>query len=160
MRLPTFWCGLGLLVLLLGLSSFSSIGSSLVPYRGLAAVLGLGWFGGGWWLRSSAPQRRRLGVISLSCGNVAALALLFHSPLWLWELNETWPVMPVAALARDNPGSKISLKGYDERPSLSWYSDQRIQRFKGGPGRRLSDKPQEDCTIEGRTGRWTLANCR
>ena len=73
------WCGLGLLLLLLWLSSFSSIGSSLVPYRGLAG-LGLGWCGGGWWLRSGAPQRRRLGVISLSCGNVAALALLFHSP--------------------------------------------------------------------------------
>ena len=80
MQLPMFWCGLGLLLLLLWLSSFSSIGSSLVPYRGLAVVLGLGWCGGGWWLRSGAPQRRRLGVISLSCGNVAALALLFHSP--------------------------------------------------------------------------------
>ncbi len=160
LRLPMFWCGLGLLLLLLGLASFSSIGRSLVPYRGLAVVLGLGWCGGGWWLRSAAPQRRRLGVISLSCGNVAALALLFHSPLWIWELNETWPVQPVAALARANPGSEIRLKGYDERPSLNWYAEQRIQRFKGGPGRRLSDKPQKDCITEGQAGRWTLANCR
>jgi 4-amino-4-deoxy-L-arabinose transferase-like glycosyltransferase len=160
LQLPAFWCGLGLLLLLLGLSSFSSPGSSLVPYRGLAGVLGLGWCGGGWWLRSAAPQRRRLGLISLSCGNVAALALLFHSPLWLWELNETWPVQPVAALARANSGSEIRLKGYDERPSLNWYAEQRIQRFKGGPGRRLSDKPQEDCINEGQAGRWTLSNCR
>ena len=160
MRLPMFWCGLGLLLLLLWLSSFSSIGSRLGPYRDLAVVLGLGWCGGGWWLRSGAPQRRRLGVISLSCGNVAALALLFHSPLWLWELNETWPVQPVAALARANPGGEIRLKGYDERPSLNWYAEQRIQRFKGGPGRRLSDKPQKDCITEGQAGRWTLANCR
>ena len=155
-----FWCGLGLLLLLLGLASFSSIGSSLEPYRGLAVVLGLGWCGGGWWLRSAAPQRRRLGVISLSCGNVAALALLFHSPLWLWELNETWPVQPVAALARANPGGEIRLKGYDERPSLNWYAEQRIERFKGGPGRRLSDKPQKDCITEVQASRWTLANCR
>ena len=160
LQLPAFWCGLGLLLLLLGLSSFSSTGSSLVPYRGLAGVLGLGWCGGGWWLRSAAPQRRRLGLISLSCGNVAALALLFHSPLWLWELNETWPVQPVAALARAKSGSEIRLKGYDERPSLNWYAEQRIQRFKGGPGRRLSDKPQEDCINEGQAGRWTLSNCR
>lgn len=160
LRLPMFWCGLGLLLLLLWLSSFSSIGSSLGPYRGLAGLLGLGWCGGGWWLRSGAPQRRRLGVISLSCGNVAALALLFQSPLWLWELNETWPVQPVAALARANPGDEIKLKGYDERPSLNWYAEQRIQRFKGGPGRRLSDKPQKDCITEGQAGRWTLANCR
>ena len=160
LQLPSFWYGLGLLLLLLWLGSFSSIGSSLVPYRGLACVLGLGWCGGGWWLRSAAPQQRRLGVISLSCGNVAALALLFHSPMWLWELNETWPVQPIAALARANPGSEIRLKGYDERPSLNWYAEQRIQRFKGGPGRRLSNKPQEGCLTEGQAGRWTLANCR
>lgn len=160
LRLPMLWCGLGLLLLLLWLGSFSSIGSSLAPYRGLAAALGLGWCSGGWWLCSAAPQRRRIGVISLSCGNVAALALLFHSPLWLWELNETWPVQPVAALARANPGSEIKLKGYDERPSLNWYAEQRIPRFKGGPGRRLSDKPQEGCIIEGQIRRWTLANCR
>ena len=160
LQLPMFWCGLGLLLLLLVLSSFSDIGSSLAPYRSLAGVLGLGWWGGGWWLRSDAPQRRRLGVISLSCGNVAALALLFQSPLWLWELNETWPVQPAAALARANAGHEIRLKGYDERPSLNWYAEQRIQRFQGGPGHRLSDKPQEDCVIEGRAGRWTLGNCR
>ena len=160
LRLPMFWCGLGLLLLLLGLASFSSIGRSLVPYRGLAVVLGLGWCCGGWWLRSAAPQRRRLGVISLSCGNVAALVMLFHSPLWLWELNETWPVQPVAALARTNPGSEIRLKGYDERPSLNWYAEQRIERFKGGPSRRLSDKPQKDCITEGQAGRWSLADCR
>ena len=75
----------------------------------------------------------------MSCGNVAALALLFHSPLWLWELNESWPVQPVAALARAKPGGELRLKGYDERPSLNWYAEQRIQRFKSGPGRRLSD---------------------
>ena len=159
-QLPSFWCGIGLLLLLLVLSSFSELGSNLVPYRGLATVLGLGWWGGGWWLRSPTPQRRRLGVFCLGCGNVAALALLFHSPLWLWELNETWPVQPAAALARANAGDEIRLKGYDERPSLNWYAEQRIQRFKGGPGRRLSDKPQNDCVIEGRAGRWTLGDCR
>ena len=87
-------------------------------------------------------------------------ALLFHSPLWLWELNETWAVQPVAALARANPGAALTLKGYDERPSLNWYAEQRIPRFKGGPGRRLSDKSQENCMIEGQAGRWILADCR
>ena len=160
LRLPYFWSGIGLVLLLLGLSSFSSIGSSFAPYRGLATALGLGWCAGGWWLRSTAAQRRRLGLISLSCGNVAALALLFQSPLWLWELNETWPVQPVAALAKNNPGETLWLKGYDERPSLNWYAEQRIPRFEGSAGRRLSDKPQEDCIIEDQAGRWTLANCR
>ena len=159
-RLPIFWSGLGLLLLLFWLASFSSPGSSLVSYRNLAAVLGLGWCSGGWWLRSTAAQRRRLGVISLSCGNVAALAMLFHSPMWLWELNESWPVQEVAALARNNSGTALTLKDYDERPSLNWYAEQRIPRFKGGPGRHLSDKPQLNCTIESQSGSWTVANCR
>ena len=149
-----------MLLLLFWLGSFTSTGTSLAPYRNLAAVLGLGWSSGGWWLRSTAAQRRRLGVISLSCGNVAALTMLFHSPMWLWELNETWPVQEVAALARNNSGTALTLKDYNERPSLNWYAEQRIPRFKGGPGRHLSDKPQVNCTIESQSGSWTVANCR
>ena len=101
-----FWCGLGLLLLLLWLSSFSDIGSSLVPYRNLGGALGLGWCLGGWWLLSATPQKRRLGVIYLSCGNVAALALLFQSPLWLCGSStkpgpcnrwQPWPVPTLGA---------------------------------------------------------------
>ena len=159
LRLPSFWGGLGLILVLLAASSFSKVGSALTPYRGLAAVLGLGWCIGGWWLRSTAPKRRQIGVIVLSCGNVAALTLLFQSPLWIWELNETWRVQPVAALAKTNPGQEIRLKGYKERPSLNWYAERRIPRLQGETGLSLSDKPQEDCSIESRAGEWTLANC-
>ena len=75
-----FWCGLGLLLLLLWLSSFSSIGSGLAPYRSLAGVLGLGWCGADGGCALAHHSDDAWGVISLSCGNVAALALLFHSP--------------------------------------------------------------------------------
>ena len=119
---------------------------------------GLKWSGRMLAALCSRTAATHAGGDRLSCGNVAALALVFHSPLWLWELNETWPVQPVAALARCQPWSEIKLKGYDERPSLNWYAEQRIQRFKGGPGRRLSDKPQKDCITEGQAGRWSLAN--
>lgn len=159
-RLPLVWGGLGVLLLLIGLSTLTPIAHGLTPYRPLALVLGLGWGAGGWWLRSNTSHKRRIGVISLVGGNVAALALLFHSPLWLWELNESWSVKPVAALASERRGDDLRLKGYDERPSLNWYAQQRIQRFKGDPGWRLSDKPQEDCQILSRTGPWTLADCR
>ena len=50
--------------------------------------------------------------------------------MWLWELNETWPVQAVAALARNNTGTELTLKDYDERPSLNWYAEQRIKRFR------------------------------
>ena len=51
---------------------------------------------------------------------MAALDLLLQSPMWLWELNKTWPVQPVAALAGANPGEEICLKGYDKSTSLRW----------------------------------------
>ena len=159
LRLPWFWWGLGLVLLLLTAGSFSTLGSALTPYRGLAAVLGLGWCIGGWWLRSTEHQRRRLGVIILSSGNIAVLALLFQSPLWIWELNESWPVQPVAALTKESDGKEIKLKGYEERPSLNWYAERKIPRLHGGAGLRLSDKPQGNCKIKKRTGTWTLANC-
>ena len=160
--LPTLWAGLGLVLLLLWVISFSAVGNDLAPYRNLAAALGIGWSAGGCLLRSRQPKQRQIGVISLACGNVAALALLFHSPLWLWELNETWPVPPVAAMVRTttNPGATLTLKGYDERPSLNWYAEQRIERFDGEPGWRLSDKAQDGCTLLSQAGDWTLADCR
>ena len=159
-KLPLFWGSLGVGLLLIALSSYSELGRGLAPYRNLALVLGLGWGAGGWWLRSSTAHQRRIGVISLVGGNVAALALMFHSPLWLWELNESWAVEPVAALASDQPAETLRLKGYDERPSLNWYAQQRIRRFEGEGQWRLSDKPQEGCLIHGRAGSWTLADCR
>ena len=158
-RVPSFWCGLGLMLLVLTAGSYSSLANTLTPYRGLAAALGLGWCVGGWWLRSNAAHRRRIGVIILSSGNIAALALLFHSPLWIWELNESWPVKPVANFIRESDGKEIKLKGYEERPSLNWYAERRIPRLEGGEGLRLSDKPLEGCEIVKRTERWTLANC-
>ena len=147
------------MLLVLTAGSYSSLANTLTPYRGLAAALGLGWCVGGWWLRSNAAHRRRIGVIILSSGNIAALALLFHSPLWIWELNESWPVKPVANFIRESDGKEIKLKGYEERPSLNWYAERRIPRLEGGEGLRLSDKPLEGCEIVKRTERWTLANC-
>ena len=159
-RLPLFWHSLGLLLLLLWFASFTPSAAVLAPYRHLAMALGLGWSAGGWLLRSTSIGRRRRGLITLVGGNIAALALLFNSPLWLWELNETWPVAPVAGLAAEGRGQNLTLKGYDERPSLNWYAMQRIERHDGGPGWRLSDKPQRDCRVEGRAGEWTLSQCR
>ena len=151
----------GLLLLLLWGLSFSVIAAVLAPYRWLAAALGLGWSLGGSWLQDRQVTTRRRGVISLVCGNVVALALLFLSPLWLWELNESWPVAPAAALARQSPGSHVLLQGFDERPSLNWYAGQRIRRYdKGSEGWVLSQKQGLNCPITASLERWALLNCR
>ena len=107
------------------------------------------------------PSFVDLMMISLICGNVVALALLFLSPLWLWELNESWPVAPAAALARRSPGSPVLLQGFDERPSLNWYAGQRIRRYdKGADGWVLSQKQGLDCPNAAKIEGWTLLNCR
>ena len=106
-------------------------------------------------------NRRRVGALCLVIGNVAALALVFHSPLWLWELNESWPVRPVAEITASADGSPIRLKGFNERPSLNWYAEQRIRREQSDDGKnlRLSDQPQPGCRLLAKAGDWTLSDC-
>ena len=76
-----------------------------------------------WQFNRSQP----LAILILTVGTYISLALLMISPVWVWELNEAFPVKPVAALinTKTPPGSKIySFLGY--RPSLDFYSDRRV----------------------------------
>jgi hypothetical protein len=70
-----------------------------------------------------------LGLLLVSDG--LALALLFASPLWLWELNENWPVADGLALLQDagagRDGAQVRLWRQGERPSLSWYANRQIR---------------------------------
>ena len=106
-------------------------------------------------------RQRRHGLISMVCGSVLALSLLFSTPLWLWELNERWPVSPVASLSRLSPTTPLLLHGYDERPSLNWYAEQRIRRGRrGDSGWFLTQQPGDQCVVSAREGEWALARCR
>lgn len=161
LRIPAMWMLLGLLLLMATAVSFTPAGAGLAPFRGLAIAAGLGWGCGGWWLQSAQRQQRQRGLISLVSGSVIALALLFSSPLWLWELNETWSVRPVAALSRLSPGQPVQLQGYDERPSLNWYARQRIRRRRNDDaGWILTRKSRGNCVVSFRDGDWALARCR
>ena len=160
-RLPLIWMVLGLLLVGAATLSFTTAGAQLAPYRWLAGSAGLGWGVGGLWLQSKEPRQRRQGLISMVCGSVLALSLLFSTPLWLWELNERWPVSPVASLSRLSPTTPLLLHGYDERPSLNWYADQRIRRGRrGDSGWFLTQKPGDQCVVTAREGDWALARCR
>ena len=161
LRIPSIWMVLGLLLLSATVLSFTAVGAQLAPYRWLAAAAGVGWGSGGWWLRSGQQRQRRHGLISMVCGSVLALSLLFSSPLWLWELNERWPVGPVASLSRLSSASPLLLHGYDERPSLNWYAGQRIRRGRSrDSGWFLTQKPGDHCVVSAREGEWALARCR
>ena len=61
---------------------------------------------------------------------MAATDLLFQSPMWLWERNKTWPVQPVAALAKANRGEGIILKCYDKSTSLKWQHNKTFRASK------------------------------
>lgn len=61
----------------------------------------------------------------LFSGMYLVLALLMSSQSWIWELNEAFPVKPVAALIRHHisPGTKIYTSFGYSRPSLDFYCD-------------------------------------
>ncbi|MBD2387949.1 ArnT family glycosyltransferase [Cylindrospermum sp. FACHB-282] len=61
----------------------------------------------------------------LFSGMYLVLALLMSSQSWIWELNEAFPVKPVAALIQANisPRTKIYTSFGYSRPSLDFYCD-------------------------------------
>ena len=73
-------------------------------------------------------QHNRQFISVLFLGMYLVLALLMSSQSWIWELNEKFSVVPVAALIRDNvtPGTQIYTSFPDSRPSLDFYSDCKI----------------------------------
>ena len=61
-------------------------------------------------------------------GFYLTLLLLFNSSHWLWELNEAFPVKPVAEMLQryTPPQQKIYTAYHSLRPSLEFYSDRVI----------------------------------
>ena len=158
-RVPLLWSLMGVLLLIAMGVSLTPYGSALSDYRGPAAALGVGWSAGGFLLMASRIRQRQMGALSMVCGNLGALALMFSTPLWHWELNETWPVQPVAALTESGLGLPITIVGHDERPSLNWYANQRIPRNRSGQRLLLSDERQQGCKVMARHLEWTLNDC-
>jgi hypothetical protein len=105
----------------------------------VALPAGLGLLLGGTWLASGRCKQRLGGLITLALGFWLSLALLFSGPLWLWELNELWPVKPAAlqvqtqVQAQALAGADLHLWRQGERPSLNWYLARRVQ-LADGPG--------------------------
>jgi 4-amino-4-deoxy-L-arabinose transferase-like glycosyltransferase len=73
-------------------------------------------------------QHNRQFIPVLFAGMYLVLVMLMSSQSWIWELNEKFPVLPVAALIRDNipPGTEIYTSFPDGRPSLDFYSDCKV----------------------------------
>ena len=125
--IPRLWSALGGLVLLAAACGGTGLLPALRPMALLALPAGLGLLLGGAGLDSGRRKQRLVGVISLALGFWLSLALLFCSNLWLWELNELWPVQPVALKAQALGAADLHLWRQGERPSLNWYLARRVE---------------------------------
>ncbi|MGA7932818.1 MAG: phospholipid carrier-dependent glycosyltransferase, partial [Kovacikia sp.] len=67
-------------------------------------------------------------ILVLLWGTYLSLLLLLTSRYWIWELNEAYPVKPVAALIKQGtPQGQTVITSYPVfRPSLNFYSDRRV----------------------------------
>ncbi len=70
-------------------------------------------------------KRDRRFIPVLFSGMYVVLILLMSSQSWIWELNENFPVKPVAELIRAHvsPGTKVYSSIAYSRPSLDFYGD-------------------------------------
>ena len=184
-RLPRFWSLLGALLVLAGLvgallpltTAAGATTGGIPPLRSLAPpalLLGTGLLTGGLLLSATDPAQRRRGLALLLLGDVLALALLFASPLWLWELNENWPVADGVALLQEagagRDGGEVRLWRQGERPSLNWYAGQRIRpednvNLPPGQsvwllGQQSAAAPDLRCRTLGRRGELRLERCQ
>ncbi|BAT51951.1 hypothetical protein NOS3756_08820 [Nostoc sp. NIES-3756] len=77
------------------------------------------------WLVNKGDRRF---IPVLFVGMYAVLFLFMSSQSWIWELNEAFPVKPVAALIRQHvpPATKIYTSFTYGRPSLNFYCDCKV----------------------------------
>ncbi|MGM3307283.1 ArnT family glycosyltransferase [Anabaena sp. WFMT] len=73
-------------------------------------------------------KQNRNFIPVLFSGMYLVLLLLMSSHSWIWELNEAFPVKPVAALIRQNipVGTTIYTSFAYSRPSLDFYCDCKV----------------------------------
>lgn len=73
-------------------------------------------------------QYNRQFILVLGWGMYVALVLFVHSDIWLWELNEAYPVKPVAEIIQKHtPANATIYTSYPyHRPSLNFYSDRTV----------------------------------
>ncbi len=145
------WMLMGAALLLATLALMISSPSIALPRLALVCA-GAGLVAGGRQLIQTTQRQRRRGLITLLMGWGAALLALWHSQLWLWELNESWDPRPVASAIRELPNeAKIMLKG-PTRPSLGWYANRKMLDETDqvlGNHWVVSNKPPKGCEANG-----------
>ena len=75
-------------------------------------------------------RRDRQFLVVLFWGTYISLLLFVSSDFWVWELQEDYPVKPVAEIIQKHAPPRQIVYTLDDkdRPSLNFYSDRQIKR--------------------------------
>jgi len=135
-------------ILLIG-NQLTSMSRTTIELPHIALICaGIGLFAGGLQLNQTSKKRRRRGLITLLVGWGVSLLALWHSQLWLWELNESWDPRPIASAIRELPSeAKVILTG-PTRPSLGWYANREMLQETDKTTEShwaVSNKPMKRC---------------
>ncbi|MEO0456592.1 MAG: glycosyltransferase family 39 protein [Cyanobacteria bacterium P01_A01_bin.114] len=84
------------------------------------------------WTAVAVFRCDRAFAIPLIAGFYLTLLIFVNSDLWVWELNEAYPVKPVAEMVRSQTpeGAEIYTTFAYSRPSLDFYSARRVIAVK------------------------------
>ena len=168
---PIVWQILGITLIIAGLMGSLGGVSILKPYLKIIFSAGIGWFLGGVLIRCRTKGLRIKGTICMMGGSFLALTFLMGSSFWLWEINENWPVKPVAQLiSKTLPSEKVAIYGSEERPSLNWYSKKQIKPLKDSSNTQwiitkdrmklMEQQPSQKCQVIHTKDEWELMSCK
>ena len=158
------WQWIGAILLAATAALWASNSKMELPITTIVAA-GLGLLVGGIGVAGPKQLQRQRGLAILITGWSLGLIALWHSQLWLWELNEVWDSRPVAAVIRSLPPDGLVMLDGDTRPSLNWYAKRSVKEFDSNPRREfwlVSERSREGCKIATETPAtdgWTLWHC-
>ncbi len=169
-RVPYFFIAIGWCLFCFGILGFLKVIPSISLYAQFAFAAGTGWLLGGWLLTRSLRGKRIFGALAVLLGSFVSLILLMGSGFWLWELNESWSVKPVAQMITEANASGVFIDGNHERPSLNWYAGQHVKRFEPlsssgwiltrNESRFANDHSEKDCSLIQDGQEWDLMFCK
>lgn len=121
---PLAWLFYTVAIAALGGTVYFYLSDPQLPLVLMAIAVSAMFALGGWYWRGQHKNFVYVLVVGMYC----TLSLLFCSQSWLWEINEAFPVKPIAALVREKTPDNapvFTTFGYS-RPSLDFYGDRQV----------------------------------
>ena len=161
---------LGSSISLVGLLSSFKMITGLEKYESICLIIGSLWLISGIVLFNKKVKYKKFAAILLFFANFLSLIILMGSSFWLWELNESWPVKPIAEMINFSEAKNIVMQGSYGRPSLSWYASQKVSITNDATptgwilindDQKIEDlKSKGFCYIKDKRMEWSLIQCK